>query len=653
MNQTVERQKLVSNLLEAAKECLARFGGRSELATELDGRVMKLCTAIEDIFSHGLKSNRNLLKATKNAIVKGLTKGMVTSSTSELPSDCVTFWHMIKLFLNKHEVDRFSVLKHVNSDIGRGRAWIRSTLNEKSLERYMLIILEDQNSVNIRFQFYESWAMLADQESSSIMLSATKGLSAVLFAINIDNPQLNYTAEDDMVTSSSMAELSPVVLGTSVATTPAPAVRILVPRAISLGGDADDRDSISSSYSTPATANSSPESRLSAPNGRFMSSGSYSDVSETLDANLLLTPVADDNVSVGEVAISSADVNQYINSASADTVKAEEALDTSGKYDSMTKESEEIERLNATIRILNAKLDELNHKSACQIDGLTKENMVLRIQLKKYISAIALLKQGDYTADREDMDNFEQANNGDFSMTSFSYHQEVSEYEKKLIQVAQMHGELVEFNDRLHRVIQQKEAIIKKLREELIELRGPFPDNRVPDDDTISIASDLCSLVSTTSVTRPLISVWIPTAFMVGQPKSSSHHVYQVYIRIRDEEWNVYRRYNQFYGLHKALKKTYQVVRTFDFPPKKTIGNRDARLVQDRRKRLEYYLRCVINALLTEHNSITDKKSLVNALNFLAENRKPRDDDSVPRSGTDPLIVPATSQADIPQYDGF
>lgn len=45
-------------------------------------------------------------------------------------------------------------------------------------------------------------------------------------------------------------------------------------------------------------------------------------------------------------------------------------------------------------------------------------------------------------------------------------------------------------------------------------------------------------------------------------------------MRIRDTEWNVYRRYNQFYNLHKELKKEYQMVGTLDFPPKKTVGNK-------------------------------------------------------------------------------
>ena len=47
-----------------------------------------------------------------------------------------------------------------------------------------------------------------------------------------------------------------------------------------------------------------------------------------------------------------------------------------------------------------------------------------------------------------------------------------------------------------------------------------------------------------------------------------------MYIRIRDEEWNVYRRYAQFYELHKSKKKMFTDVATFPFPPKKALGNK-------------------------------------------------------------------------------
>ena len=49
---------------------------------------------------------------------------------------------------------------------------------------------------------------------------------------------------------------------------------------------------------------------------------------------------------------------------------------------------------------------------------------------------------------------------------------------------------------------------------------------------------------------------------------------FQVFLRIKDTEWNVYRRYSQFNSLHRDLKKRDPVISSFSFPPKKHIGNK-------------------------------------------------------------------------------
>lgn len=49
---------------------------------------------------------------------------------------------------------------------------------------------------------------------------------------------------------------------------------------------------------------------------------------------------------------------------------------------------------------------------------------------------------------------------------------------------------------------------------------------------------------------------------------------WQVYIRIKDDEWNVYRRYTEFRSLHHKLQNTYPQVQAYSFPPKKAIGNK-------------------------------------------------------------------------------
>jgi len=52
---------------------------------------------------------------------------------------------------------------------------------------------------------------------------------------------------------------------------------------------------------------------------------------------------------------------------------------------------------------------------------------------------------------------------------------------------------------------------------------------------------------------------------------------FQVYVRIRDEEWNVYKRYKQFNDIHAAMKKKYPLTGKYEFPPKKSFGKKVCR----------------------------------------------------------------------------
>lgn len=45
-------------------------------------------------------------------------------------------------------------------------------------------------------------------------------------------------------------------------------------------------------------------------------------------------------------------------------------------------------------------------------------------------------------------------------------------------------------------------------------------------------------------------------------------------MRAGNDDWNIYRRYSQFYALHNELKKLDPIVASFDFPPKKSLGNK-------------------------------------------------------------------------------
>jgi len=122
---------------------------------------------------------------------------------------------------------------------------------------------------------------------------------------------------------------------------------------------------------------------------------------------------------------------------------------------------------------------------------------------------------------------------------------EAAEYERKLIQVAEMHGELMEFNSYLQSALRKREFALQQLREELIDLRGPLAapvltgEDRVCDwtsDSFIDRTGDAAGLPVARGTRigsfegcneRVLINIWIPSVFLTGAT-NDLHHVYQV-----------------------------------------------------------------------------------------------------------------------------
>lgn len=64
------RKKLQSDLLHSVKLCQTRFGGRTELATELDPHVVDVCNKLEAVLCHGLRSK--VLPKKNNSAIKSV-----------------------------------------------------------------------------------------------------------------------------------------------------------------------------------------------------------------------------------------------------------------------------------------------------------------------------------------------------------------------------------------------------------------------------------------------------------------------------------------------------------------------------------------------------------------------------------------------------
>lgn len=98
------------------------------------------------------------------------------------------------------------------------------------------------------------------------------------------------------------------------------------------------------------------------------------------------------------------------------------------------------------------------------------------------------------------------------------------------------------------------------------------------------------------------IKISIPRYVLCGQGKDE-HFEFEVKISVLDETWTVFRRYSRFREMHKTLKLKYAELAALEFPPKKLFGNKDERVVAERRMHLEKYLRKFFSVMLQSETS--------------------------------------------------
>eukprot|EP00795_Rhopilema_esculentum_P009186 gene9186-16860_t len=286
----------------------------------------------------------------------------------------------------------------------------------------------------------------------------------------------------------------------------------------------------------------------------------------------------------------------------------------------LDEERESTMSLSSENETLKKRLEGQQETNERQIAEVTRENEVLRNQLKKYVAAVQLLKRENKSLSKETKQAIS-------TLRGYDEDSEVvlppqpkertdseldSIYEEKLIQMAQLHGELMEFHESLQRDLVRKQNVIASMKSELVSLRGPLPE---------SVEDSNQSDVTESHQTRQLINIWIPSVFIKGKG-SDAHHLYQIYIRIGDEEWNIYRRYSQFHKTHMTTCKSYPELDKVSFPPKKIIGKKDLKFVEGRRKKLQDYIRKLINIILAKNVSLADypsKENLEKSLPFFSE----------------------------------
>ncbi|KAM3963382.1 sorting nexin-29 [Aphomia sociella] len=597
-------KQYLQELLNCVQNSQNRFGGKSELATEDDIRISLLCDKWEKVLSHGIRTNLSN-SALQNLVTAGL------NFTFNIVNIGNSLWSYTCLHLTKHEKERFKILTNINTPLGYFRAFLRASLNERSLERY----LQSWISHGLVMEYYEDGALVRDPESSNLLPNMAAGLSSVLFALSIDRSELNESQQTNQMKAEHVIPLPTPVKSSNLKRKPLRQVisfdkneqknsLIEKPEPIQ-----STQTGVNSSWSSaPATCLNSPDPKMipqmassSEPtSSEYRSSlrhffpdsvkgiDSPSQIltklsecakeiftsSNSIDTN---NAIKDDlsELSINNLKISESDSEEVAGSINGSTsclelCFTEDESVPDDKIINAALERKEKEYLNMQLRCSQIEIvsKEKIQKLEKVVLDLSKENDRLKDQLRQYMSAVELgiaLKSSD----------------GD--------NEEVSQYEKKLVQVAEMHAELMEFNQHLQRRLQELESTSCEILD--------YPESNV--------------------------KVHIPSAFLVGK-KTHSYHVYQIFLKIGLEEWNVYHRYAKFHELHTQLKKCHPDIATYKFPPKKTLRKRDSQVVEQRRVSLQAYLRHVV-LVLPELRECTARAHLITLLPFFGTSSTTRE----------------------------
>lgn len=140
--------------------------------------------------------------------------------------------------------------------------------------------------------------------------------------------------------------------------------------------------------------------------------------------------------------------------------------------------------------------------------------------------------------------------------------------------------------------IEYEAATIQKQRDRIAELEHQILD--LTRENT-----RLRQLLNANKVnTSANFQVSIPRT-VLRKSKTKNYYVYEINLKTTDgsESWTIFKRYRDFYKLHKDLKKQHIQIKVLDFPPKKKIGNMDFDFVENRRQRLQVFVRHVLQNL--------------------------------------------------------
>ncbi|EDW45985.1 GM10180 [Drosophila sechellia] len=156
------REDIFRRLQESAHQITQKFSGK-ELATERDESVQELCESLEELMSYGLRQTASTSSFSAASFIQNMQEMVSGNAGGGSNNNDATFWEFCQTHLTPHERQRYMDLKQIWTNVGRGRAFIRATLNEKRLYSLVLTWLSDEKQLH---RFYTPWSLLLNDEAA-------------------------------------------------------------------------------------------------------------------------------------------------------------------------------------------------------------------------------------------------------------------------------------------------------------------------------------------------------------------------------------------------------------------------------------------------------------------------------------------------------
>ncbi|XP_060069915.1 serine/threonine-protein kinase Sgk1-like [Ylistrum balloti] len=142
-----------------------------------------------------------------------------------------------------------------------------------------------------------------------------------------------------------------------------------------------------------------------------------------------------------------------------------------------------------------------------------------------------------------------------------------------------------------------------------------------------------------------------PTAFWNVMKQLFSLQVYKVLVRNGDKSWFLFRRYNEFYGLHEKIKKLYPES-NLRLPGKKIFGNLDPDFIQQRREGLDEFIqKLVCHPKISQNPEVREFLTLDNPRNAQEPVDSDTFEDTMDRKDTNPVNLGPSERTSVKPSD--